>query len=132
MLFLYGHALSIAGRPNDGLAVLQRSMRLDPFFNPILLGWLGHCYIILRNERAALAPLRECVARATRWRPGYVWLAIACIRLELVSEARAAAARVLDLDPKFTVAAWRRIHHYRDLRDIERMYDALREAGLPD
>jgi TolB-like protein/tetratricopeptide (TPR) repeat protein len=128
----YGHVLSIAGRPFDGLGVLQRSMRLDPFFNPMVLGQLGHCYIMLGNERGALAPLRECAARAPRWRPAHVWLAAACMRLSLVKEARAAAANVLDIEPNFSIDAWRRLHPYRDLIGSERLYETLRAAGLPD
>ena len=130
--FFYGHVLAIAGRPLDGLGVLQRSMRLDPFFNPMLLGQLGHCYIMLGDERGALAPLRECASRAPRWRPAHVWLAAACMRLNLVNEARAAAARVLDIQPNFSIDAWRRLHPYRDLTGSERIYEALRAAGLPD
>jgi adenylate cyclase len=107
-------------------------MRLDPFFSPILLSLLGHCYIMLGNERGALAPLRECAARAACFRPVHVWLAVACMRLNLVNEAHAAAARVLEIDPNFTVDAWRRLHPYRDLTGPERMYEALREVGLPD
>jgi adenylate cyclase len=128
----YGQVLAIAGRPLDGLGVLQRSMRRDPFFNPMLLGALGHCYIMLGNDRAALAPLRECAARAPRWRPAFVWLAAACIRLNLVNEAHTAAARVLDIQPNFSIEAWRRLHPYRDLTGAERMYEALGAAGLPD
>jgi adenylate cyclase len=113
--------LSIAGRPLDGLAILQRSMRLDPFFNPMLLGILGHCYIMLGNERSALAPLRECAAQAPRWRSAFVWLAAACMRLDLVNEARAAAARVLDIEPNFSIAAWRRLHPYGDRTGAEKI-----------
>jgi adenylate cyclase len=128
----YGNVLLIAGRPRDGLGAFQRSMRLDPFFAPMLLGAFGHCYILLGDERAALAPLRECAARAPRWRPAFVWLAAACMRLNLVNEARAAAARVLDIEPSFSIEAWRRLHPYRDLPAAERMYEALRAVGLPD
>ncbi|HET7879531.1 MAG TPA: tetratricopeptide repeat protein, partial [Acetobacteraceae bacterium] len=130
--YFYGSVLLIAGRPLDALGVFQRSMRLDPFFAPMLLGALGHCYILLGNERAALAPLRECAARAPRWRPAFVWLAAACMRLDLVNEARTAAARVLEIDPNFSIRAWRRLHPYRDLAGAERMYEALSEVGLPD
>ena len=128
----YGVVLAIAGRPLDGLGILQRSMRLDPFFPPMLLGGLGHCYIMLGNDSAALAPLRECVARAPRWRPAHVWLAAACMRLNLVNEARAAAACVLDIDPNFSIDAWRHLHPYRDSTSPERIYEALRAVGLPD
>ena len=101
-------------------------------WDPMALGHLGHCYIMLANDRAALAPLRECAARAPRWRPAFVWLAAACMRLGLVNEARAAAARVLDIQPSFSIEAWRRLHPYRDLTSAERLYEALRAVGLPD
>jgi TolB-like protein len=128
----YGVVLTVAGRPLDGLSAMQRSMRLDPFFHPMALGHVGHCYIMLGNDKAALAPLRECAARAPRWRPAFVWLAVACMRLNLVTEARAAAARVLEIQPDFSIRAWRRLHPYRDLAGAERMYEALSEVGLPD
>ena len=131
-LYFYGHVLSIAGRPRDGLGVLQRSMRLDPFFNPMLLGLLGHCYLMLGNERGALAPLRECAARAPRWRPVHVWLAAVCVCLNLPHEARAAATRILEIEPNFSIDAWRRLHPYRHPACPERIYAALRALGLPD
>jgi len=130
-LFLWS-GLVDCGRALDGLRVLQRSMRLDPFFPPMLLGHLGHCYIMLGNDKSALAPLRECVARAPRWRPAHVRLAAACVQLNLVNEARTAAARVLDIDPNFSIDAWRHLHPYRDQAGPERIYDALRAVGLPD
>jgi hypothetical protein len=79
-------------------------MRLDPFFNPMLLVQLGHCYIMLGNDRAVLAPLREHATRPPRWRPAFVWLT-AAIRLTLVNEARDAAACVPDMDPNFSIDA---------------------------
>jgi TolB-like protein len=128
----YGVVLAIAGRPLDGLGAMQRSMRLDPFFHPMALGHVAHCYILLGNNRAALAPLRECAARAPRGRPAFVWLSAACMRLNLVNEARTSAARVLEIDPNFSIEAWRRLHPYRDPAGAERIYEALRAAGLPD
>ena len=67
-----------------------------------------------------------------RKRGVFVWLAAACMRLNLVTEARAAAARVLEIQPDFSIRAWRRLHPYRDLAGAERMYEALSEVGLLD
>ena len=76
--FFYGHVLAIAGRPLDGLGVLQRSMRLDPFFNPMLLGQLGHCYIMLGNERSRPCPVAGMRGAGAALAPG---LCLACCRL---------------------------------------------------
>jgi hypothetical protein len=54
------------------------------------------------------------------------------MRLGLVDEAHAAATRVLEIEPDFSIDAWRRLHPYRDLKGPERMYEALRAVGLPD
>lgn len=127
----HGHVLCIAGLPQDGLKALLRARLLDPFHPPMLLGWLGHCHLMLDQPEQALVVLRECVIRAPGWRPAHVWRAAACAHLGLHDEARTAAACVIDLDPLFTVADWQRMHGYRDLRQAETIARGLVRIGLP-
>lgn len=126
----HGHVLSIAGLPDAGLKALLRVRLLDPFHPPMLLGWLGHCHLLLDQPEQALVALRECAMRAPGWRPAHVWRAAACARLGLHDEAGAAAACVLDIDPRFTVAAWQRMHGYRDTRRALIIARGLVRAGL--
>lgn len=127
----HGHALGIAGLAEEGLKELLRARLLDPFHPPMLLGWLGHCHLLLDQPEQALVVLRECAMRAPGWRPAHVWRAAACAQLGLKDEAGAAAAYVVDIDPRFTVASWQRMHGYRDIRRASIVARSLVRAGLP-
>jgi hypothetical protein len=39
----------------------------------MLLGWLGHCHLLLDQPEQALVVLRECAMRAPGWRPLATW-----------------------------------------------------------
>jgi TolB-like protein/lipopolysaccharide biosynthesis regulator YciM len=128
----FGPVLTIAGRAADALVFLGRVMRMDPFFRPMLLAWMGHAHLMLDENEAAVERLRECAARAPGWRPAHVWLAAACARLGRRDEARAAASAVLAIHPGFSIAGWRAMHAYRDTTAAERLYASLAAAGLPE
>ena len=52
--------------------------------------------------------------------------------LDRVDEARAEAAEILKLKPKFSVEGWIKRISWKDKAYTERYADALRKAGLPD
>jgi adenylate cyclase len=128
----HGHVLTIAGLAEEGLKALLRARLLDPFHPPMLLGWLGHCHLMLDQPEQALVVLRECAIRAPGWRPGHVWRAAACAWLGLNDEARTAALCVSKIDPQFTVAEWQQMHGYRDIQRASIIARGLVRAGLPD
>ncbi len=45
-------------------------------------------------------------------------------------EARAEAAEVLRINPKFSVDSWAKTSLYNDQSEIDKLADALRKAGL--
>ena len=49
-----------------------------------------------------------------------------------MEEARAAAAEVLRLNPKFSVKQYGKRLYFKDPAQMKRTLDALRKAGLPD
>lgn len=126
-----GFILTIDGRPEDGLAMLRRLARVDPFHTPMLLGWVGATLLLLGQPEAALDELRDCTARAPLWRLGHLWRAVSSSRLGLAADARAEAEAVLRIDPGFTVNAWWRLHQFRDVERARRVAEDLIEAGLP-
>jgi adenylate cyclase len=52
--------------------------------------------------------------------------------LGLEKEARAEAAEVLRLNPKFSLDFWARVSGFRDRTETEKIIAALRKAGLPE
>ena len=126
-----GFMLTIDGHPEEGLAMLRRVERVDPFHTPMLLGWVGATLLLLDQAEAALDALRDCTARAPLWRLGHLWRAAASWRLGLPAEARAEAETVMRIDPGFTVGAWWWLHQFRDVARARRVADDLIEAGVP-
>jgi len=47
-------------------------------------------------------------------------------------EARAEAAEVLQINPKFSLAFWAKVLPYQDRSVTDNLINVLREAGLPD
>ncbi|MGE0284621.1 MAG: tetratricopeptide repeat protein [Rhizobiaceae bacterium] len=89
----------------------------------------GH-FLIGRHEDAVLA----CQA-AVEMNPGFsmlhAWMAAPLTRLGKIDEARAAAARLLALDPQFSVGRWSACVGIAPTI-LDQVTDALRLAGLPD
>jgi adenylate cyclase len=125
-------ALVYAGDAARAVEVLQKHMRLDPFYAPLAPHWLGLAYYALEQYARALPPLRECALRAPNYAPVHAWLAATYARLEQMDDAAAEAAKVLQLDPDYTVerAACSTIA-FKYQEDGEHCFAAMRKAGLP-
>jgi TolB-like protein len=126
-----GFMMTIDGRPEEGLALLRRVERVDPFHTPMLLGWIGAALLLLDQPEAALDASRDCTARAPLWRLGHLWRAASSSRLGRAAEAKAEAETVLQIDSGFTVGAWWRLHRFRDVARAQRVAEDLIGAGVP-
>ena len=108
-------------------------MRYDPFYSPWAPGVLGLARYMLKEYSEALPPLREFASRAPNLRQGHVWLAANLAQLGQLDEARAEAAEVLRIDPKYTIdGTQRRLALFKRPEDAEHLFDGLRKAGLPE
>jgi adenylate cyclase len=58
-------------------------------------------------------------------------LASAYAQFGQLEEARKEAAEVLQINPGFTIAVYKRISPYKDPNDFEHRLDGMRKAGLP-
>jgi adenylate cyclase len=128
----FAEVLVLAGEPERAVAAVQRHMRLDPFYAPLAPGWLGLAHYMLKQYAPALAPLRECAAQAPNARLGRWGLAIAYAQLGKLEEARAEAAEVLRIYPKYTIGKAARLLPFKRPEDAEHFVDGLRKAGLPE
>jgi adenylate cyclase len=108
-------------------------MRYDPFYGPLAAGQLGLARYMLKEYAQALPPLRECASRAPNIREAHGWLAANLAQLGQLDEARAEAAEVLRIDPKYTIdGTQRRLALFKRPEDAEHLFDGLRKAGLPE
>jgi adenylate cyclase len=125
-------ALVYAGQSERAIEVLKNHMRLDPFYVPLAPHWLGVAYYTLKQYSDALSALSECALRAPKYGAVHLWLATTHARLGQMEAAQAEAAKVLNLDPNFTIelVAKNTIAFKRD-EDAENCFEGMRLAGLP-
>jgi len=124
----YGNALINGGRPRDGVAYLERMIRVDPSQGR-LHGFMGLGLYLLREYQKSADALETCKQLAEQWRPCFLWRAAALAQLGKIEEAKAEAAEVLRFQPSFRIS---RTTATADPSQTEHLADGLRKAGLPD
>jgi adenylate cyclase len=128
----FGIALNRSGHPARAAQVVETHMRYDPFYAPAAPGVLGLARYMLKQYSETLPPMRECTSRAPNFRSGHVWLAANLAQLGRLDEARAEAAEVLRIEPKYTIDGTERRLFLHKAENAEHLFDGLRKAGLPE
>jgi adenylate cyclase len=91
---------------------------------------MGFAFIELRRFDEAIIAGKKAL-RHNPWYPGpYRCLASAFAHLGRDAEAREAAARVLKIDPAFTISAW--IARSQLSKNAKLMIEGFRKAGLTE
>jgi adenylate cyclase len=130
--FRYALALVYVGEPARAIEVLEAIIRLDPFPPSPTFGQLGFAYYVRKRYGDAVHWCRECISRQPMPQWPHVTLACAYAQSGQLEEARAAAAKVLRINPSFTIESSKRILVYKAPKDLEHSIDGMRKAGLPE
>jgi adenylate cyclase len=119
-----------AGRPGEGIDLLQKAMRLNPRYAPMYLVNLGWAYTEAGRCEEALVPLKQALSLVPDSMDLHVMFAVCYARLGQEAEAQAEAAEVLRINPNFSLEIGRNTWPYKDPAMLERMLTAMRKAGL--
>jgi adenylate cyclase len=120
-----------AGLPEEAVRSFERAIRmspLDPLLHRSLVG-MGQALIELRRFDEAIAGAKKALRQKPSYSVGYRCLASAFAHLGRDAEAREAAARLLQVDPAFTISAW---IARGGQTNAKLMIEGLRQAGLPE
>lgn len=124
----YADALVYAGQSEQSVELLQRAMRLNPYFPDWYLWYLADAHFTLGRHNEVI----QTVLRMQNPDEGRRLLAASYAHLGRLEEARKEAQAVLRLHPAFTLSAWRQRPPYQDAAVLESFVSGLRTAGLPD
>jgi adenylate cyclase len=123
-------ALTYGGRPEEGIRVFKKAIRLNPFPPAWYFNFLGIAYRLTGQYEESIATCN----RATRLNPDQLFahacLAAAYSLLGREEEARAEATEVLRIHPKFSLEKFGKMLPFKNKADIEGTVNALRKAGL--
>jgi TolB-like protein/Flp pilus assembly protein TadD len=128
---------ALLGRPEETFRFVEKAIRLSPCDSS-----LGEWYLNIGVARFMMDQIEEAIIwlrRATEANPeialSFLTLASACSLVGRREEARAALSQYLSLHPRLTVSRVRRTrysNHPAYLAWLERYYEGLRQAGLPE
>ena len=126
-----GWVYKIAGLWEEAVRSFERAIRMSPVDPQLHLALLGMAaaYIELRRFDEAIAAAKKTQRQNPFFLPAYLYLASAFTHLGRDAEAHEAAARVLEIDPAFTISAW----IARGGQSNAKLHsEGLRKAELPE
>jgi adenylate cyclase len=120
-----------AGLPEKAIHSFERAIRMspvDPLLHHSFVG-MGFAFIELSRFDEAIASAKKALRRNTSLPGIYRCLASAFAHLGRDAEAHEAAARLLQVDPTFTITSW---IARGGQSNAKLLIEGLRKAGLPE
>ena len=129
--------MGYAGRFEEAIALIKKAMRLNPCYPAYYLRMVAHNSFLAGRYEEALEANKQVLEHDQKggYLSFFAHLGLSAVYMELgrEEEARAHAAEVLRINPKFSLEYLRkRYSYYKDPAHPERVLSALRKAGLPD
>jgi len=128
----FGLILHFNGRHNEAIEAITKAIRLNPFPPNWYFMQLGFAYCHAGRYEEAIEALKKALRVSPDNLPAHTRLAATYSLSGREEEARAEAAEVLKINPKFSLQYFAKTLPYKNKADIERYISALRKAGLPD
>jgi TolB-like protein/Flp pilus assembly protein TadD len=124
------NVLSFLGRLEEASGLAEKALRLNPRPPPRLLVHFGHTYYLAGRNEEAIASLKKSLNSSPADLDAHLLLAAVYSELGRDAEAQTEAAAVLRINPKWSLEVWRQRVPYKDPAMLERVFAALRKAGL--
>jgi adenylate cyclase len=126
-----GHVYRIAGLPEEAVRSFERAMRVSPV-DPrlhLMFGGMAQALIELGRFDEVIVAGKKAQRQNPLYPSAYGCLTSAFAHLGRDAEAREAAARLLEVDPAFTISAW---IARGGQTNAKLLIEGLRKAGLPE
>jgi TolB-like protein/Tfp pilus assembly protein PilF len=124
-----GMVLTWAGRAEEGIPYLQHAIRLNPLAPAVYFNNLAVAYRDAGQYEKAIEEAKKALQRERNTQFPYIHMAISYVRLGREEEARAAAAEILRINPKFSLERYAKMLPFTQPVAV-RIVEDLRKAGL--
>ncbi len=116
------------GESERAVELLNRAMRLNPYYPDWYLWYLGDAYFQLGDFEETIRTVTKMHDQSEAHR----LLAASYAQLGRMSEARKHAAQLLAKHPNFSIRHWQHVPPVKDPRELDQFIEGLRKAGLPE
>ena len=133
---LFSQVLYYTGNHEKAILMGEQAMRLCPHHPAWYEVKLGRSYSTAGRFEDSIRLFKEVLERAKKgefplWL-AYSHLAITYSMMGQYEKAQSCLNETLRLNPTYSYELVRKINFYKDPKDLEAIFDALRQAGLPD
>jgi adenylate cyclase len=128
-----GWVYRVAGLPEEAIRSFERAIRVSPVDPELHRSFAGIGYALIELGRfdEAIVAGKKAQRQNPIFSPALRCLASAFAHLRRDAEAREAAARLLEVDPAFTISAWI-ARGGQSNANAKLLIEGLRKAGLPE
>jgi adenylate cyclase len=123
-----GWVYGAAGLPQEAVRSFERGIRMSPI-DPAMFAGMGMALVELRRFDEAIVAGRKAQRHNPSHPLAYLCLASAFAHLGRDAESREAAARLLEVNPAFTISGW---SAWGGQSNAQLVTEGLRKAGLPE
>jgi adenylate cyclase len=128
-----GMTLQIIGRPGEAIALYEKVMRLNPHPPNYIILKLSEAYVQVELYDEAIDLINKWIHLYPNNWAFRLWLLVAYIMVGREEDAKTEAAKVLKLDPNFSIKKYEiNLGQNKDQDYINRVLNSLRKAGLPE
>jgi adenylate cyclase len=131
---MLGTTLIFSGRPKEGVAALEKSIRLDPRHprSAVRLNQMALGLYFLQEYAAAIEVAKRAIRAYPDFQHPYRWLAAALGQLDRIEEAKGALEKAMAIVPGSFQARVRWRVPWMRPEDHAHMLEGLRKAGMPE
>ena len=127
-----GFILCFTGEPEQGVAIIEKALRLNPIPPTRIYFGLGTAYTMKGDFEKGAEILKYCIEKEPNTLNPYLPLTACYIVLNHMGKARETVNKILKIDPNFSLKYFEGSMPLKD-KELNRLYFAnLRKAGLPD
>jgi adenylate cyclase len=127
---LMGIILINSARPEEAIPLFQKAIRLNPFAPTWYFQNQGMAYRLTGRFEEAISAYKKALQRSPDNMFSHLGLVVTYSMMGREKEARAEAAEVLRVNPKFSLDYYEKTFTYKDQSAKEKGFAALRKAGL--
>jgi adenylate cyclase len=125
----YGWCLAYAGRPEEGIPLMEGASRLNPYHPIYFHVELALGYYMTRQYTKTITALEKI---SDHYPGSYRMLAASYAQAGRPDDARAIMAKWLELDPQASIEHVSATQPFKHRKDLEHLLDGLRKAGMPE
>ena len=119
-----------AGNPGEAVDLIKKAMRLNPAYPDVYVWTLAHAQYLTRRYGEAVQSFREMLHRSPDFQSARIYLIAIDVEQGRIEQAREQVAALKSEGPDISEEGWEHRLPYKNQAILDRLYDALRVAGL--